>query len=156
MGTSSRKRTGPVQRFELSDALWERLEPLIPKRRRPARWKGGRPRVPLRVVANAIFFVLRTGCQWKALTRKTHGCCGSTAHNYFQEWVKKGVFKRFWREGLQEYDDVAGIEWEFQSMDGAMTKAPLGGALPARIQPIGPSVERRDRSKPTVRASPSP
>lgn len=149
MARTSRRRKGPVQPFALSDDLWERLEPMLPKPRRTARWKGGRPRIPLRVIANAIFYVLRTGCQWKALKPETHGCSGSTAHSYFQTWTEKGVFKRFWKAGLEEYDEVAGIQWEFQSMDGAMTKAPLGGGIPAQTRPIGPSLERRDRSRPT-------
>lgn len=29
--------------------------------------KGGRPRVNLRHVANGVYYLLRTGCQWKAL-----------------------------------------------------------------------------------------
>jgi len=28
---------------------------------------------------------------------------------------------------LYEYDELQGIDWEWQAMDGAMTKAPLGG-----------------------------
>jgi putative transposase len=31
-----------------------------------------------------------------------------------------------WRAGLLEYDELEGIEWEWQAIDGAMTKAPLG------------------------------
>src|SRR5258708_14689384 len=34
--------------------------------------------------------------------------------------------RRTGRAGLTEYDEVQGIEWEWQSVDGAMTKAPLG------------------------------
>ena len=50
---------------QIPDALWERLEPLLPKYKRSP--KGGKPRLPLRNVANGIFFVLVTGCQWKAM-----------------------------------------------------------------------------------------
>jgi putative transposase len=69
--------------------------------------------------------VLRTGCQWKALPR----CLGaaSTVHDRFQEWVEAGVFLRLWEEGLKQYAEEVGIEWEWNSMDGAMVKAPLGG-----------------------------
>lgn len=137
-----------VQRFALSDELWAHLEPLVPKARRRARARGGRPRLDPRVVADAIFFVLRTGCQWKAVNRASHGVSGSSAHGYFQEWVRAGTFQRFWEAGLQEYDEVSGIQWDFQSMDGAMTKAPLGGAPRARIRPIVRSLARRGPSKP--------
>ena len=72
-----------------------------------------------------IFYVQRTGCQWKALPR----CLGatSTVHDRFQEWRAAGVFQRLWQEGLIEYDVCHGLDWGCQAMDGAMTKAPLGG-----------------------------
>jgi len=75
---------------------------------------------------NAILFVLRTGCQWKALDA-TGILPGSTAHDWFQKWAKQGVFQNLWRFGLTKYDELKGIDWQWQSMDGAMTKAPLGG-----------------------------
>jgi len=74
---------------------------------------------------SAIFYVLRTGCQWKALPRSLGA--PSTVHDRFQEWREAGLFEKMWIVGLMEYDKEKGIEWEWQSMDGAMTKAPLGG-----------------------------
>src|SRR5207237_10771073 len=53
--------------------------------------------------------------------------CGSGIHGYFQEWVRRGVFYELWQLALEEYDSLQGIDWEWQSVDGAMTKAPLGG-----------------------------
>ena len=32
------------------------------------------------------------------------------------------------KAGLLEYDNKNGLEWEWKAIDGAMTKAPLGGA----------------------------
>lgn len=108
---------------QIPDALWERIEPLLPKYKRSC--KGGRPRLPLRNVVTGILFVLRTGCQWKAMPSEFGS--GSAVHAYFQEWVRLGVFEKLWRYALEEYDDLQGIDWEWQSLDGAMTKAPLGG-----------------------------
>ena len=108
---------------QIPDALWERMEPLLPKY--PHQPKGGRPRLPLRNVANGIFYVLCTGAQWKAMPSEFGS--GSAIHAYFQEWVQCGVFARLWKLALEEYDTVKGIDWEGQSLDGAMTKAPLGG-----------------------------
>jgi putative transposase len=125
----SRLRTQNNQtttQFRLSDELWTLLEPLLPKRVNTHRLGGGRPRVPDRQCADAIFFVLRTGCQWEALNQ-TQLCAKSTAHDRFQEWVEAGVFLKLWQIGVEDYDDIQGIEWEWLSMDGAMTKAPLGG-----------------------------
>jgi len=73
----------------------------------------------------AIFYVLRTGCQWKALPRSLGA--PSTVHDRFQEWREAGVFEKLWRAGVLEYDEKIGLDWDWQSMDGAMTKAPLGG-----------------------------
>ena len=70
--------------FQISDKLWEALEPLIPEHVNTHRFGGGRPRVPDRTCANGIFYVLRTGCQWKALDA-TNICSGSTTHLRFQE-----------------------------------------------------------------------
>jgi hypothetical protein len=49
-----------------SDALWVRIEPLLPPRK-PHPLDCHNPRVPDRQTMNAILFVLRTGCQWNAL-----------------------------------------------------------------------------------------
>ena len=111
--------------LSISDELWARLEPLIPvpQPKRPDR--PGRPRQGSRQMMTAIFYVLRTGCQWKALPRSMGA--GSTVHDRFQEWCAAGVFAQMWRAGLHEYDELKGLDWEWQAMDGAMTKAPLGG-----------------------------
>lgn len=50
----------------------------------------------------------------------------STVHDRYQEWERKGFFEQLWQAGLLEYDELEGIEWEWQALDGAMTKAPLG------------------------------
>jgi transposase len=84
---------------------------------------------------DAIFFVLRTGCQWNALNA-TGICSSSSAHRRFQEWTEAGVFETFWRDGLLAYDAVQGIDWSWLSLDGAMGKAPLGGEK-NRSQPDG-------------------
>jgi putative transposase len=142
------KRTRPAAKtnpttaaFDVSDELWAVLEPLIPEHGNPHRFGGGRPRVPDRKCANGIFYVLRTGCQWKALDQTGLGS-SSTAHLRFQEWVTAGVFLQFWEAGLERYDEVKGIDWAWLSMDGAMTKAPWGGEK-NRPKPHGPRQGRR-------------
>jgi len=109
--------------YRMSDELWERLSALLPKY--PRSPKGGRRRAELRDVADALFYRMRTGCQWKAIPPQL--APGSTAHDYFQEWTQKGIFEQIWKEALKEYDELVGLDWEWQSVDGAMTKAPLGG-----------------------------
>lgn len=111
------------KQWRLPDELWVYMEPLLPESKQG--YRTGRPRLNLRDVADGIFYVLRTGCQWKAVPREFGS--GSSLHDYFQSWTNAGVFWKFWQEGLLEYDELAGIKWDWQSIDGAMNKAPLGG-----------------------------
>lgn len=111
------------EEYQIPDALWEQIEPLLPPER--PKPKGGRPRMDNRKAMNAIFYVLRTGCQWKALPPSLGAA--STVHDRFCEWVKAGVFQQMWARGLLKCDELKKLDWEWQSMDGAMTKAPLGG-----------------------------
>ena len=87
-------------RFCLSDADWERIRALLPRRKRKK--IRGRPRIDDRTAMTAIQYVLRTGCQWKALPRSLGA--GSSIHRRFQQWVEAGVFKRMWKAGLLELE----------------------------------------------------
>lgn len=87
---------------------------------------------------DGIFFVLRTGCQWNALN-ETGICSSSVAHSRFQEWTQAGVFEAFWVQGLAEYDALVGIDWDWLSMDGAMTKAPGVEKKGPRRRPSAPT-----------------
>ena len=157
-----------VQSWEVSDRFWERVEPLIPRKQREKdhvykrRPGGGRKALEARRVFEGIVYVLRTGCQWKALPKEIFGS-PSAIHRYFREWEQAGLFLYLWRAGLAEYDEMEGIAWDWQSIDGAMTKAPLAreavGNNPtdrgekkaaSGIQsgrPWRPALSRRDRSE---------
>ena len=111
--------------WRIPDALWKQIEPLLPPRKQHP-YGGHRPRVPDRNAMNAILFVLRTGCQWDALDA-TGICNHSSAHRRFMEWTRAGVFEKLWEKELLKYNQVKGIKWKWLSMDGAMTKSPLGG-----------------------------
>jgi len=158
-----------LESWVVSDAFWERVEPLIPRRPgRPARRKfarkpgGGRKPKDARVVFEAIVYVLRTGCQWKALPGERFGSA-SAIHKRFLEWEKAGFFVALWQAGLAEYDEMEGIAWRWQSIDGALLKAPLAqesvGPNPtdrgkkwqqadvAGRRPWRPAVDHRDRGE---------
>ena len=75
--------------WRIPDELWQRIETLLPNPRRSR--KGGRPPLPYRQVLDGIFYVLRTGCQWKAAPPEFGS--GSSLHRYFQRWTRRGVFK---------------------------------------------------------------
>lgn len=109
--------------WRIPDGLWARMESFLPKY--PKSRFGGRPRADLRKVADGIFYVLRTGCQWKAVPKEFGS--GSTLHRYFQEWTQRHVLHKLWKYLLRRYDTLRGIQWRWQSLDGSTTKAPLGG-----------------------------
>lgn len=154
--------------WEVTDDFWQRVEPLVPVRQRPAdkayvRQPGaGRKPKGARLVFEAIVYVLRTGCQWKALPAERFGSA-SAVHARFMQWEKAGFFEALWQSGLAEYDELQGIAWEWQSIDGAMMKAPLAqesvGANPTdrgkkweQATPAGrwarrPAFTRRDRGQ---------
>lgn len=81
-------------KWQISDELREKMAPLILEHKTRHPLGTHRRRVDNRAAMNAIFFVLRTGCQWNALNA-THICSSSSAHRRFQEWREAGVFERF-------------------------------------------------------------
>lgn len=109
--------------YRMPDELWEQMEEILPDYAPSP--KGGRPRADLRGVADAIFYRLRTGCQWNAIPPEL--APGSTAHDYYQEWAELGIFDTLWDMAVEVYEDLIGLDWRWQSVDGATTKAPLGG-----------------------------
>ena len=90
--------------WTISDELWERIEGYIPQHKRDAQKRyqhspgQGRRPLPARKVLEGIFYVLRTGCQWKAVPRE-YGS-GSPVHRRFQEWQKAGFFEEIWALAL--------------------------------------------------------
>ena len=57
----------------------------------PAARRGGRPRTTnIRAVLNAIFYLLRTGCDRRLLSREFPGW--STVYHYFRAWKNAGVW----------------------------------------------------------------
>ena len=152
--------------WEVTDDFWTRVEPLVPVRERAADQPyaraagGGRKPKDARLVFEAIFYVLRTGCQWRALPAERFGSA-SAIHTRFLQWEKAGFFESLWKAGLAEYDTFEGIAWRWQSIDGAMMKAPMAqetvGPNPTdrgkkwkQETPVGrrawrPVIARRDR-----------
>ena len=121
---------GRLESWKVSDLLWELVEPLVPPHQRDPKKEykrregAGRKPLPARKVFEGIVYVLRTGCQWKALPKEQFGS-GSAVHRRFQKWARAGFFLALWKAGLADYDELRGILWDWQSIDGAMTKAPL-------------------------------
>ena len=72
---------------DLSDLEWEILAPLIPPPK-----LGGHPRTTnMREVCNAIYYQLKTGCQWNMLPGDFPP--SSRIYSYYRKWQKRGVWR---------------------------------------------------------------
>lgn len=119
--------TSKVDYFRLPRPLWRKLKKYLPKRKTNPK-RGGRPRASHRAVANAIWYVLWTGCQWKAIHKDWFGVCASVVHERFQRWTAMGIFEKLMRRMAEHYARRrGGVGWRWQSMDSKHCPAPLGG-----------------------------
>jgi transposase len=123
-----------MARFDLTDAEWEIIAPLLPKAQdRP---QGGRPTQDDRRVLNGIFFVLRTGTPWRDLPER-YGPY-TTVYNRFNRWAKRGVWLRIF-EAL-----AAKSPQSLQLIDSSVIRAhqhAAGGKKGVRITPSAVLVE---------------
>jgi transposase len=147
MEASARRDTVPTI-WRIPDDLWLIVRHVLP----PAelRRSRGRPWIDSRRIVDGVLYVLRTGCQWKAVPRE-YGS-GSTVHRRFQRWVEQGIWEAMWRLLLQYYDAAESLEWTWQSADASLHKAPLGGEKngseshrPREVRHQAPCPHRRRR-----------
>jgi putative transposase len=114
--------------FRMPRPLWRKLKKYLPKPRKRVSAKGGRPRASERALADAIWYVLWTGCQWKALHRDWFGVSSSVVHQRFQRWRSIGIFEKLMKRMSEYYArECSGIGWKWQAMDSKHCAAPLGG-----------------------------
>jgi putative transposase len=114
-----------VDYFKVPDELWGTVRMRLPARPQP---KGpGRPRADDRAALNGIWYVLWTGCQWKAIHRTWFGVSSSVIHERFQTWQEMGIFADMMRAMVLYYQTEREIGWEWQSIDSKSCPAPLGG-----------------------------
>ena len=83
--------------WRVPEDAWVEVRKLLPPEK--ALHTPGRPVVPFRQVFDGILYVLRTGCQWKAVPKEFGS--GSTVHLRFQEWERRDVFRKFWKMMLK-------------------------------------------------------
>jgi transposase len=131
--------------WEIPDELWRRIEPILqefwpkkPTGRRVARW---------RKMLNAILFRMRSGCQWERLPER-YGP-KSTVHDWFQRWVRGGIFEKIWAVLVAECDELGGVQWQWQSADAMLGKARFGGEKDG--QEPHRSRQERDQEEPVDR-----
>jgi len=111
-------------RWELSDAQWELIEPILrPKRRSDCR---GRPWQDPRAVLNGILWVLGTGAQWRELPKKYPPY--QTCHRRFQQWVRAGTLEHILRVLAEELQARGKLDLEEAFIDASFTGAKKGAS----------------------------
>jgi putative transposase len=122
---AARKPLGTI--WLIPDELWKIIEPILhefwPRK------KEGRPPADWRRVLEGIIFRMRSGCQWDQLPKEFGS--KSTVHDWFQRWNKGGVMEKIWATLVENCEELGGVQWEWQSADGAMAKARFGGIASA-------------------------
>ena len=125
--------------WRVPDDLWDRVKGVLDKRD-PAP-ESGRPRIDQRAALNGIIFILRTGCQWSALSEEFGD--DASVHRTMQRWMANGVFEAIWTLLVEDCDQLGGVDFEWQSADGAMGKARKGAT---KLAPIPQIVEKTARN----------
>ncbi len=121
----------------LPDALWDRIEPLIPPD--PPRPKGGRPRIGARACLLGILCVLKTGIAWGDLPEELGCGSGVTCWRRLRAWQAAGVWDRLLRVLLDELGEAGEIDWSRASVDAGTVPAPGGARKPGGTRPTGAS-----------------
>jgi len=115
----------------LPEALWEEIEPLLP---RPSRAETGRPPVDNKKALRGIIFVLRFGVPWQAVPTDAFGVSGSSCWRRFSEWTDAGVWPEVHRRLLDRLGKDGGIDLQHVVVDSQSVRAVKGGRTPARTR----------------------
>jgi transposase len=134
-----------VAPWVVSDGLWERIEPLLPRVERRFRYPG-RKRLDDRAALQGILFVLHTGIAWRHLPLELGFGSGSTCYRRLDEWQRAGVWERLHALLLAELRAAGELEWSRAVADSSHVQAKKGAARRARARLIEPEQGRSTTS----------
>jgi len=120
--------------WEVADGLWERIEPLLPRKQRRFRYPGRKP-FDDRLALQGILFVLHTGIGWEHLPQELGFGCGMTAWRRLRAWQQAGVWERLHELLLAELQAANQLEWERAVADSSYLQAKKGARkrVPAQL-----------------------
>jgi transposase len=139
----------------VSDALWERIEPLLPRRERRFRYPGRR-RLSDRQALQGILFVLATGIAWGQLPRELGFGSGITCWRRLEEWQRAGVWDELHALLLGELRAAGELEWSRAVVDSSHVQAKKGAKRPVRARSTAAGWAQSITSSSTRRGSRSP
>ncbi|MGW2101583.1 IS5 family transposase [Streptomyces olivaceoviridis] len=122
----------------VSDELWERIEPLLPRRERRFRYPGRKP-LPDRQVLCGILYVLHTDVQWEYLPKELGFGSGMTCWRRLRDWNEAGVWQRLHEVLLAELNAARKLDWSRCVVDSARQSVKRGSLT-------GPSPVDRGRA----------
>jgi transposase len=133
----------------VDDALWARIEPLLPTRRPRNRQYAGRTPVDDRAALSGILFVLRSGIPWQMVPLEMGCGSGSTCWRRLRRWHRAGVWKRLHRVLLAELRHRGDLQLERAVIDSASLRAMRRGKKLDRTLPIAAKPGRSIMFSPT-------
>jgi transposase len=124
----------------VSDELWDRLEPLLPRRERRFRYPGRKP-LPDREALCGILYVLHTGIQWEYLPQELGLGSGMTCWRRLRDWNEAGVWQRLHEVLLAELNAASRLDGSRCVVDSSHVRALKEGARrgPRRLTGAGPA-----------------
>ncbi len=120
----------------VSDELWARIEPLLPRRAD----HPGRKRLDDRKVLCGVLFVLCTGIPWEFLPQELGS--GMTAWRRLRDWRHAGVWQRLHENPLAELNAANALDWSRAVIDGSHVRALKGGPKRVRARLTAPDRAR--------------
>ncbi len=139
--------------------LWVQFSTLLNEDDRPEftathPWGCHRRRIPDRVVFDHVLAALVHGSGYERIA--TPGCSDRTIRRRLLDWAERDVGVELLKAALAAYDQMIGLDLDYLSVDGSITKPPCGGELSGRSRSIAASKAPNARWSPTGAASPSP
>ncbi len=146
--TKTKRKSGrgvegrPGRRYELRDAAFERIEPLLPKQKPGGRWNDHR------AVLNGMFWILNSGAQWRDMPER-YGKW-QTVYDRYRRWTREGLFDRMLHRLHLELDDDGRIDWDVFDVDGSNVRAHQSAAGASKKG--APTTPWDDRAEALVRS----
>lgn len=106
-----------IQRHEVTEAGWKKIEPLLPKRTT----RRGRPGWSDRQMVNAMLYRAKTGTPWRDLPERYGNW--KTVYSRWLRWRDAGVWQKIWEAVQAEGDEQGKVEWDLHFIDSTVVRA---------------------------------
>src|SRR4051794_29111021 len=130
-----------MSRLDVTDAQWQRLEPLLP----PEKPRTGRPNHDHRRVVSGMLWIHRTGAPWRDLPER-YGPVGTVSSRFYR-WCRAGVWDRILCALQAEADARGEIDWDLHFVDATIIRAHQHAAGARRSGAVGGEDQALGRSQ---------